>query len=54
MSDLPCTALDIEAIRKAAHIRVRFLLWIARQLDARDDAISVEAAAALRQLLEMK
>lgn len=50
--DLPCTALDIEAIRKAAHIRVRFLLWIARQLDARDE-ISVEAAAALRQLLEM-
>ena len=48
----PSTAQQHHAIRVAAETRVRYLLWLARELDQPPAMVlQAEAAAALRQLV---
>ena len=50
--DAPSTAEQHAAIRAAAEARIRYLLWLARELDQPPVmALRAEAAAALRQLV---
>ena len=55
MTDTPSTPEQHQAIKQAAHDRLRLLLWLADQLASDDGAslyIQREAAAAIRQLME--
>ena len=47
------TPSDIQAIRRAAATRIRFLRWLVKMLEKRPlDALSMQAAVVIRQLVE--